>query len=554
MTFQSGRVQPGAAAGACSVLLLMLVAVSPALGGPRLVLQITVDQLRGDMPTRFKARFGSGGFRYLLDQGVHWTNAHFRHSATYTGTGHATLFTGAHPAQHGIIGNDWYSMKLGQRINCAEDPDHTILGEPTRPHKGTSPRNMLCSTIGDELIIATGGRARVFGVSIKDRAAILPAGRLGKAYWYSDKTGRFITSTYYHDRYPDWVEQWNGSGLVDQYANMQWTLLNERATYLFSREDDRPFERSYGDLGRTFPHSLGEKEKLYAALRFTPMGDELTLAFVKTLITREQLGRGGSVDFLAVGFSCTDAIGHAFGPNSLEAEDNLLRLDRTLADLFEFVDDEIGLENTLIVLSSDHGVDAAPELAGHLRPVARGASGRVDPRELVKATNTILKEHFKTDRDFTQTYRSACLYLDTQAIAELGLDLAQVEEVAALAIAKMPGVAYAVTRTNILLGRLQDHSIMEMIQRSFHPRRSGHVMVIQMPSWYMHPKTVYSSMHGSPWPYDTYVPIIIAGAGIEPQVTHRRVGPDDIAPTISRILGIQPPSGSVGQLLVEAIE
>ena len=222
---------------------------------------------------------------------------------------------------------------------------------------------------------------------------------------------------------------------------MQWTLLNERATYLFSREDDRPFERSYGDLGRTFPHSLGEKEKLYASVRFTPMGDELTLAFVKTLIAREQLGRGGSVDFLAVGFSCTDAIGHAFGPNSLEAEDNLLRLDRTLADLFEFVDAEIGLQNTLIVLSSDHGVDAAPELTGHLRPVARGASGRVDPRELVKATNTILKEHFKTDRDFTQTYRSACLYLDTQAIAELGLDLAQVEEVAALAIAKMPGVA-----------------------------------------------------------------------------------------------------------------
>lgn len=532
-----------------------LMTAQPALGRPKLVLQITVDQLRGDMPARFKGRFGPSGLRYLMDHGVHYTNAHYRHSATYTGTGHATLFTGAHPAQHGIVGNDWYSLKLGKRLNCAEDPDHTILGEPTRPHKGTSPRNLLCSTIGDELIIAAPGKSRVFSVSVKDRAAILPAGRLGKAFWYSDKTGRFITSTYYYDQYPSWVDDWNRSGYADQYRNTQWTLLNERSTYLFAEQDNRPFERSYLELGRTFPHPLGsDPEKFYSSLRFTPMGDTLTLAFVESLIEHERLGQGNWVDFLSVGFSCTDSIGHAFGPNSLEAEDNLLRLDQTLAELFEFVDERVGLENTLIILSSDHGIDAAPENVGYLHAAARGAGGRVNPEVLIETANKTLKKRFNTDRELVLTYQSACLYLDTQAIEELGLQLAQVEQALVLELNRAPGIAYAVTKTDVVLGRLQDHKIMKMIQRSFHPQRSGHVVVIPVPSWYMHTKTTYSSMHGSPWSYDTYVPIIIAGAGIRPCTVPRRVGPEDIVPTIALMLGIQPPSGSVGQPLVEVVD
>ncbi|MAE62687.1 MAG: alkaline phosphatase [Phycisphaeraceae bacterium] len=533
--------------------LLPLAAAPSALGRPKLVLQITVDQLRGDMPGRFRERFGPGGFRYLMDRGVHWINAHYEHSATYTGTGHATLFTGAHPAQHGIIGNDWYSMKLRQRINCGEDPDHRILGEPTRAHKGTSPRNLLCSTVGDELIIATGGKGRVFSVSIKDRGAILPAGRLGKAFWYSDKTGRFVTSTYYYEQYPEWAAQWNAARPADQYRNTQWTLLKPRANYLFGRQDDRPFERAYKDLGRTFPHPLGDDpDKFYASLRFTPMGDVLTLAFVKALIEHENVGAGETADFLAVSFSATDAIGHAFGPNSLEAEDNLLRLDRTLDDLLAYVDERVGLDDTLIVLSSDHGVDAAPEHMGYMHAAAQGTAGRLDPKRLIEIADAAARKHFGIDRDLVLAYRSAGLYLDTRAIRDLELDPARVEQVVASALNEVPGVAYTATRTDLMRGRAQDQSIMRMIQRSFHPQRSGHVMVIQRPSWYMHPKTVYSSMHGSPWSYDTYVPIILVGAGIEPRVVHRRVGPQDVAPTIAMILNVQPPSGTAGRPLAEA--
>lgn len=536
-------------------ITVVLMIASSASARPKLVLQITVDQLRGDMPIRFQNRLGPGGLRYLMSSGVYYTNAHYRHSATFTGTGHATLATGADPAQHGIVGNDWYSIADGKRVNCVEDANHTLLGEPTRPFKGTSPALLLCSTIGDELILATSRASRVFAVSIKDRAAILPAGRLGKAFWYSDKTGRFVTSTYYYDQYPAWIDAFHEAGHADKYASTQWRLLGNPKSYVFRNADDRPFERAYRSLGRTFPHPLsGDLKELYAVLRFTPMGDEYTLTFVKELMRRERIGQAEAVDMLAVSFSATDAIGHAFGPNSLEAEDNLLRLDQTLTDLFAHVDKMVGLDNTIIVLSSDHGVDAAPELVPHLEPAADAASGRLEPIRFITAVNEALAKQFGVEQDLVVGFWNPCLYLDLEVIREHGLDVFEVEKAIVLELSNVPGIAHAITRTDLLLGRVPDSPIMHMVQRSFHLQRSGHVFVVQSPGWYMHPKTVYSSMHGSPWSYDTYVPIVFAGHGLKRHRVHRRVGPESIASTLALVLGIAPPSGNVGEPLIEVIQ
>ena len=327
----------------------------------KLVLQITVDQFRGDLPTRYWDRLGEGGLRYLLDKGTYYANAHHQHANTETAVGHATLFTGANPSQHGIIGNGWIDQATGEFVYNTEDPRHHLIGKEPKPHTGVSPRNLLASTIGDELVVSNAGQSRVFSVSIKDRGAIIPGGHAGKAFWYSKRTGDFVTSTYYYGEYPQWVKQWNQVKPAEQYRGKKWELLNDRSTYLAGKMDDRAYEADMPPLGRTFPHPFGDNKYLYRILSLTPIGDELTLNFTKSLMEHEQLGQGEAVDFLAVSFSSTDYIGHLFGPSSLESEDNVLRLDRILAELFNFVDKKVGLEQTLIVLSADHGAPEAPE-------------------------------------------------------------------------------------------------------------------------------------------------------------------------------------------------
>lgn len=520
---------------------------------PKLVLVIIIDQLRGDMALRFKDRFGEGGFRYLMDNGVVFTQAHFRHSATFTATGHASLATGGNAAQHGIAGNDWYDQASGQHVYSVEDDRHTIIGKAPKAHQGTSPRNMTSTTFGDELVLATGRRGRVFSVSIKDRGAILPGGHLGKAFWYSKGSGEFVTSTFYYDEYPGWVNAWNAAKHADRYRDKKWTLLNDRRTYVYSDQDDRPCERSYKQLGRTFPHPLEnpKPEDYYSALRYTPMSDELTLDFAKVLLDKERLGQGDQTDVLAISFSATDYLGHAFGPNSLEMEDNVLRVDRLLTELFDLVENTLGLANTLIVLTGDHGIDASPEYMQSLGI----AAGRHYPDKFMDAANAGLQERFNTDQKLVIEFWNPSLYLDTEAITGLGLDLATVERALAEEILRIRGFAYAVTRTDLLAGDVGSDPILAKVQRAFHSRRSGNVLVVQNPSWYLYPKTeAYSAMHGSPYPYDTYVPIMFAGSDIRHRVVHRPVAPEDIACTITGYLNINPPTGSTGTPLIEVLD
>jgi predicted AlkP superfamily pyrophosphatase or phosphodiesterase len=520
---------------------------------PQLVVLITVDQLRGDLPLRYRERFGEGGFRTLLEQGVHYTNAHYRHANTETAVGHATLATGADPSTHGIVANDWKDPTTGAFVYNTEDDRHHLLGQEPKAHQGVSPRNLLASTIGDELVLASGGRSRVFGVSGKDRGAILPGGHAGKAFWYAKRSGRFVTSTYYADAYPAWVQAWNDARPTEAWRGRSWELLHEPASYRAA--DDRPWEASALGMGRTFPHPYGDDDLLTLRLGITPPIDELTLDFAKTLIREEGLGRRGATDFLAVSFSATDYIGHLFGPSSRESEDVILRLDRVLAELFRAIDQAVGLGNALVVLSADHGGPEAPEAAREV-----GIEAGRFPLDVFRKGDGPL--HRAVEARFGRPgliadHSHPYLYLDERAIREADLELVEVERFVAAEAMRIEGILHAVARSDLLAGRVANASLAPAIRRSFARGRSGNVHLVQNPYWFLHSTgeaaglgvPALAAIHGSPWAYDTYVPIFLAGAGLEPRTVSRRVSPTDVAPTIAALLGIRAPSGSVGDPL-----
>ena len=511
----------------------------------KLALLITVDQLRGDMLLRFQDRFGQDGFRFLMDRGVYYTNAHYRHSNTLTAPGHATLFTGGHTAQHGIPGNDWYDSEAGRRVYCVEDDRHRLIGEETNSHAGTSPRNLESNTVGDQLFLATNGQAKVFSISAKDRGAIIPGGHEGAAFWYSRKTGRFITSTYYYEQMPAWVADWNRDHGAGTYGGQVWRLSQDEDEYAYA--DDRVAERAVLDIRNTFPHALSDHDSvLFTQLRYTPFMDRMVTEFAKAAVEREQLGQRGQVDMLSISFSATDWIGHVFGPNSREAEDNLIRLDRTLAELFRVIDEKVGLEQTLIVLSSDHGVDEIPEarLARNLH------AGRVDDEGMIERANALLRSRYNCSENLIQVFYNPSVYLNRRVIKALGLDASEVAQAAAGILREEPGIALALTGREIGEVRAESDSIVQKIRKSIHPDRSGEIFLVQAPSWVLATSTV-SAMHGSPYAYDTHVPILFAGPGIRARRVDRSVAPSDVAATVCAYLGIRPPSGSVGEPLAE---
>ncbi|MEH6526654.1 MAG: alkaline phosphatase family protein [Sneathiella sp.] len=535
---------------------------------PKLVLQITVDQFRGDLPTRYYDRLGEGGLKYLLDTGTYYTNAHHQHANTETIVGHTTLATGADPAHHGMIGNVWLDRITGELTYNVEDARYPILSEGAGVDKkteidptqrtarsdGRSPSRILVSTYSDELKLNRGGRSKIFGVSVKDRGAISMAGHTGKAFWFSKQLGQFITSQYYYEDYPDWVSAFNAKDPTARYVGQDWALMHDPATYLFGGHDDRAYETALPGFGRTFPHPYGQRDGKYFTtfLTLSPAGDEITLDFAKELLKNEALGKGDVTDYLSVSFSSTDYVGHIFGPSSLEAEDNVLRLDRTLADLLNYVDTEIGLENTLIVLSADHG---GPEAPGYLNELGLEAA-YIDPTEFDKAgAITALKKRFGIGEELISTYFHPYLYLNRKAIADAGLDLDVVEAAVAEEISKFDGVAAAVSSSALRSGQLPDTPILQSVLRNYNANRSGDIYVVFDPNRFINDfdGLVVAASHGSPWRYDTYVPIIFVGKGIPAQRIHRLVHTVDIAPTLSLITGTKPPSGSFAEPLIEVI-
>ena len=546
---------------AAATLLASVAMAFAASDSPRLVLQITVDQLRGDLPGRFADRLGDGGFRYLMEKGTWYMDAHYQHANTETAVGHATLATGADPSRHGVVANDWIDQDTGAFVYNTEDDRHRIIGKEAKAHEGVSPRNLMASTISDEMVVHNGGRSRAFSVSVKDRGAILPGGHVGKAFWFSKSSGEFVTSTYYYDDYPTWVKQWNAAKPADVYKEKSWELLHDRATYVHGKMDDRHYEADLKPLGRTFPHSLGGDTKyFYLFLTLTPVGDALTLDFAKALIENEKLGRNpsGAPDYLQISFSSTDYIGHLFGPSSLETEDNILRLDRTLADLFQFVDQNVGLDQTLIVLSGDHGAPEAPEYMAEMG-LSTGRFAFDWFKTEGPLTEALQKKYGRVD--FISGHSHPYLYLNLDAIASAGLNVADVERFVADELIKIPGIAYAQTRSDLLAGRITESPVQNQIRRSFHPTRSGNIHMVPEQYWFLHSTEEAEKMgigsiaaiHGSPWAYDTFVPIFFAGHSVPAQIIGRRVAPTDIAATVTAYLGVKPPSGSVGRVLTEVL-
>ena len=548
------------------LLIVAAVTFTPAASADasddeiRLVLQITVDGLRADLLARYADRFGDDGFLFLKRNGTVFANAHYQHANTETIVGHATLATGAQPSVHGMTGNVWFDVEDGELAYNIEDADYPLIptrdveikGDQVDPAQqlartgGRSPRALLAETFADKLKAHSGDRARVFAVSGKDRSAVAMGGRAGKAFWMSTDNGDFISSTFYYDDYPDWVAGWNAKRKADEYAGTEWRLLNKVDTYLLAHQDDRAYETDLRGYGRTFPHRFGAPgdKLLYTQLVASPRGDQLLSDFAKTLIRNEDLGKDSVPDYLSVSFSGVDAINHFFGPSSLENEDMLLQLDRTLADLLADVDETVGLRHTLVVLSADHGMAELPEYKAEMGFDA----GRLTTDVVLAVAERIAEQQYGL-ADLVKFYYRPFVYLDDQVLASAKLNKAAVTAAIAKALTRERGIYLAIATDDV--EKAPDSKLLGQIRNNIHPVRSGDIYVVQDPYWFNFDKGPVAGMHGSPWNYDTHVPVIFAGNRIKSQIIYRPVQPADLAPTLAALLGMSPPASAQGTVLPE---
>ncbi|MFI5150868.1 MAG: alkaline phosphatase PafA [Bacteroidia bacterium] len=510
---------------------------------PKLIVGIVVDQMRYDYLYRFQERFCEDGFKRLLKEGFNCRNANYNYVPTNTGPGHTSIYTGTTPTVHGIIGNNWYDRTTGQSVYCSDDKTVKTVGAPGNAGQ-MSPRNMLASTITDELHLATNFFSKTIGVALKDRGAILPAGHSANAaYWY-DSSGAWITSTYYMKELPLWVDKFNKKELPKQYMSKSWNTLIPQDQYMDCTPDNNKFESKFkGELTPTFPHDL---PGLMAAnrgldmIRSTPFGNSLTKDFAKAVIEEESLGKGFATDFLAVSFSSTDYIGHAYGPRSIELEDCYLRLDRDLAEFLKFLDSYIGKENVLVFLTADHGVTDVPKYLNSVKIPA----GCFNYRMAIDS----LKKHLKTQFGDTlvQSYYNQQVYLNQQFMADKGIVRETVEQDAADFLIRFEGVSSVTTAHALKNASFGPDDLRNFMQNGYMPRRSGDVMINLNPAWIESDKTV-GTTHGAPYSYDTHVPVLWYGWCITPGSSVDAVKPIDIAPTISMLLNIPFPSGCTGK-------
>ncbi len=553
---------------ACSLLLLSTLTF--AQNTPKLIVQITVDQLRGDLPDKYMKNMGDGGFRYLKENGVWFKNANYNYSNTETVVGHTTLATGANPSVHGMVSNVWYDREKKRLVYNIEDKRYHILSknadiddstevdtsQALAGTDGRSPANIMVSTFSDELALLTNAKSKIFGVSVKDRGAVTLAGHGGKAFWFSKTSGEFITSSYYYDKYPRWVIEFNAQQLGKRYSDKSWELMYDKSKYIFGNSDDNAWEENYSTWGRVFPHKYGSKKSKYFNhfLTFSPAGDELTLDFAKAVIKNEKLGKGEATDYLAISFSSTDYVGHLFGPSSLEAEDNMLRLDKTLTSLFSYLDAEVGLENTLIVLSADHG---APEAPGYLATLGIEAKWIAPMKWNKKPSLKRLQKQFGVSGELIEAFFPPYIYLNHEVIAKNGLKLAEVQKAVAKEIMDIDAIALTVTSSELSNNTLPDTYLYNAALNNFHAKRSGDILILFEPHCFandMDGGMIMASNHGGPWRYDTFVPVIFAGGALQGKQIYRDIRPNDIAPTLSAIVDTKAPSGSSGEILSEILE
>jgi predicted AlkP superfamily pyrophosphatase or phosphodiesterase len=536
-----------------------------------------VDQFRYDYLIRFGDLFGKHGIGRLMRDGASWTEANFDHMPTFTAPGHAVFMTGAWPSQTGIVANEWYERETGRRVKSITDDVTLALGGKAG-EKGKSPRRLLCSTVGDELRLTDSDRSKVIGISAKDRSAILPAGRRASAgYWFSDDTGNVISSTYYFKQLPDWVMRFNGKHMADAWFGVRWNRLLPEAEYLKrAGTDDVPWENRDKSSQDTnfFPHVItggatSPSKPFYKALDYTPFSNDLLVSFAEEAIANEKLGAHADPDILTVSFSANDYVGHRFGIYSQEEMDITLRVDQQIGTLLDYIDARVGLRNTLVVFTADHGASPIPEQAA-----AMGLPGRrYEKLDVVQFVQDGLKARYgRKDRpatDYVQTFNSkgetqdgyinSNFYLNRAALQRDAIDFDDCARAVGEIAMKLPGVAGYFTRK-----QLESHSLSESdpitrrVVHGFYPSRSGDVIILfepyaiqfDLPDDPDDPRS--SGTHGSPYSYDTHVPLIIMGRAFAKGRYNQPATPADIATTLANVLDIQAPSCAGGRVLSEA--
>ncbi|WP_425637767.1 alkaline phosphatase PafA [Algoriphagus yeomjeoni] len=533
------------------VFLLYILASTPLLAQeaakkPKLVVGIIVDQMRQDYLYRFADRYSEGGFKRMMNDGFMMKNGHFNYIPTYTGPGHASVYTGTTPATHGIISNDWYAKSIDKMIYCAGDTTVTNVGG-SESNGYISPRNMLTTTITDELRIATQKRSKVVGVAIKDRGASLPAGHMGDAYWFDSSTGEFMTSTYYYDELPKWVDKFNDRKLVDQYLSQTWNTLYPIKTYTQSMEDDNPFEGTFsGKDTPTFPYdlkALRETNGKFGLISSTPFGNTLTLDFALAALEGEKLGMGEETDFLALSFSSTDYVGHRFGPQSKEIEDTYLRLDQDIERLLNYLDETYGKDQYVVFLSADHAVaEVATHMISEKVPAGNIRTGAV----MNELQNYILAKYGVGK--WIKNYSNGQLFLNHELIQEKEINLEDFENEIAQYLLKADGIKEVYTGTAMRTREFTQGRAMRL-QMGYNHKASGDILIVLEPAWLSGGDT--GTSHGTGYSYDTNVPILFYGWNVPAGESSRYATITDIAPTLSMILNIKLPNGSTGEPILE---
>ena len=493
-------------------LLLASTLVVAAPKKPKLVVAIVIDQFRYDYLTRFRGEFHAG-FDRLLTKGAVFTNANYIHFPTVTAVGHSTFLTGATPSVSGIVGNDWFDRDEHKHVTSVSDSRTKLLGGAG---EGSSPERLLVSTVGDELKMSNAGRSRVIGISLKDRAAILPAGHTANgAYWFDVKTGNFVSSTYYMQDLPNWVKTFNSARTADKYRGLTW-------------------------LKHTLPQ---DPAKLYSAIEASPYANELLEAFAEQTLAEEQLGTHDDTDVFCVSFSANDYVGHQYGTYSPEEHEVTVQTDQILEKLFQAIDKQVGLDNVVVVLTGDHGVSpSAAEVAAAHMP-----GGHMPGDTVKKAVQAALARKYG-DGDWVTGSWDLSIYLNQDLIAQKNLDPAQVNRDAAAAAMGVAHIFRTYTREQLATGAVSGDQVSRRMENGFNVRRSPDLQFIPDPYWIV-ANAVTS--HGTPFDYDSHVPVIFMGTGIKAGEYHQSIAVNDIAPTLATILAIETPSGSVGRVLAE---
>ena len=523
---------------------------------PRLVVGIVVDQMRQEYLYRFYDKFGSGGFKRMMNDGFMLKNAHYNYVPTVTGPGHASVYTGTTPAIHGIIGNEYYDKKEKKFVNCVEDSLYAAVGSDASNGK-LSPSRMIASTVTDELKLFTQKKGKVIGISIKDRGAILPAGHLADgAYWYESKTGKFISSTYYMKTLPAWVDKFNAQNLPAKYLSQVWQTALPIEQYSESGPDDTPYERLLSGKDKAvFPYDLKAirgKDKGFGLLSSTPFSNDYVTAMAEAALVGEQMGKDNISDFLCISFSAPDAIGHGHGPNAVEIEDTYIRLDKNIEALLKKLDQEVGQGKYTVFVTADHAVADVPQyIIDNKVP-----SGYFNDGDLEKQLNEHLSQYYP-GKLFIENISNQQIFLNQGAFGKdpraSGLEIYIVTELIGKYLMALDGVATYYTEATLRQGNYDEGGIKGKVIRGYHAKRSGDIVYILEPGW-TGSESTRGTTHGSPYTYDTHIPALFYGSGVKTGSSSQLHAVTDIAPTISVLLRIKFPSGTTGQPVSELLD